>query len=446
MTSKDGKVIIKKEAFRNMITHVLRFGSEALIESVEVMGICLGKMNGKDIDLINAIPITHGKSISLGFSSEDYNLFTEIENRYAPHNLSIVGWYSSNPNWGLFFTDNAIKNHRFFQKESFPNGFQIVFDHTLMGKEGSLGFEIYRLNDYKEGDDHHQVPFEIESPNSLEYFKWVQKFVEDSQKKTPILIKEIKELTEPTPKDLQEIPKPEEPLPEGEKFDEFPEITPITARIQEGFDIFAKTFTDTLKSQLGNWTQNVKNGSLKGSDFLKNSTHLMKEKISQGISRIEKWISKNLDEIVNNFQESISHNVDHRMKAQKDLTEQIASTKDGLMNKINNMLGGNLTDGIKQIENKLSDFSEKIMKSSSLSSQKEELLNKTSEQISKISSIVNELSQETETIKVTSSIEQMFNNQIENLESGMIKIKEIYSQISSSLNKLQEIHKSSEKF
>ena len=190
----------------------------------------------------------------------------------------------------------------------------------------------------------------------------------------------------------------------------------------------------------------MKNGSLKGSDFLKNSTHLMKEKISQGISRIENWISTNLDEIVNNFQESISHNVDHRMKAQKDLKEQIASTKDGLMNKINNMLGGNLTDGIKQIENKLSDFSEKIMKSSSLSSQKEELLNKTSEQISKISSIVNELSQETETIKVTSSIEQMFNNQIENLESGMIKIKEIYSQISTSLNKLQEIHKSSEKF
>ena len=237
MISKDGKVIIKKEAFRNMITHVLRFGSEALIESVEVIGICLGRMNGKDIDLINAIPITHGKSISLGFSSEDYNVFTEIENRYAPHNLSIVGWYSSNPGWGIFFSDTAIKKHRFFQKESFPNGFQIVFDHTLMGKEGSLGFEIYRLNDYKEGDEHHQVPFEIELPNSLEYFKWVQKFVEDTQKKTPILIKEKKELTEPAPNDLQEIPKPEEPLPEGEKFDEFPEITPITARIQEGFDI-----------------------------------------------------------------------------------------------------------------------------------------------------------------------------------------------------------------
>ena len=33
----DGKVIIKKEAFRNMITHVLRFGNEALDESIEVM-------------------------------------------------------------------------------------------------------------------------------------------------------------------------------------------------------------------------------------------------------------------------------------------------------------------------------------------------------------------------------------------------------------------------
>jgi proteasome lid subunit RPN8/RPN11 len=445
MSSKDGKVLIKKEAFRNMITHVLRFGSEDLAESVEVMGLCLGKTNGKDIELINAIPITHGKTASSGFSSEDYNLFLEIEKRYAPHNLNIVGWYASHPGWGLFFSDNAIKNHLFFQKESNSNGFHIVFDHTLMGKEGSLGFDIYRLNNFKEGDDHHQVSFELELPNSLKYFQWVVKFMEDSQKKSPILIKEIKELAEPSPDDLQEIPKPDEPLPEADKFDDFPEITPITAKIQEGFDIFSKTFTETLKSQLGNWTQSVKRGSLKGSDFLKNSTHLMKEKVSHGISKIENWISINLDEIVNKFQENVSHNVNLRMKAQKDMIEQTSNMKGSLMNNINNMLGGNLSDVIKQIEIKLNDFSEKITQSGSLSSQKEELLNKTSEHVSKISGVVNEFSHEIDNMNDISSIEQTFNNQIEGLESGLNKIREIYSQISNSLSKLQEIHKLSDK-
>jgi len=63
---KEGKVHISKEAFRNMITHVLRFGNAALENSVEVMGICLGKLhpNGKDILLLNAIPIFHGTQIS----------------------------------------------------------------------------------------------------------------------------------------------------------------------------------------------------------------------------------------------------------------------------------------------------------------------------------------------------------------------------------------------
>ena len=52
----DGKIIISKEAFRNIITHVLRFGNDALENSVEVVGICMGKIapNEKDILLVNA--------------------------------------------------------------------------------------------------------------------------------------------------------------------------------------------------------------------------------------------------------------------------------------------------------------------------------------------------------------------------------------------------------
>ncbi len=39
------KVIIKADAFIRMMTHVLRFGNEALDESIEVMGICVGNID-----------------------------------------------------------------------------------------------------------------------------------------------------------------------------------------------------------------------------------------------------------------------------------------------------------------------------------------------------------------------------------------------------------------
>ena len=81
---KEGKVHITKEAFRNMITHVLRFGNDALENSVEVMGICLGKVqpNGIDVILANAIPFNHGAEVSKGFSQEDHATFKKIETHY----------------------------------------------------------------------------------------------------------------------------------------------------------------------------------------------------------------------------------------------------------------------------------------------------------------------------------------------------------------------------
>ncbi len=103
--ASDGKVIIKKEAFRNMITHVLRFGSDALETSVEVMGVCMGKKasNGKDIEILNAIPLTHGTQVENDFTPEDLESFSKIDEQYHKKDLHVVGWYHSHPNEGLFF-------------------------------------------------------------------------------------------------------------------------------------------------------------------------------------------------------------------------------------------------------------------------------------------------------------------------------------------------------
>ena len=435
--SREGKIIIKKEAFRNMITHVLRFGNEALDESVEVMGICIGKLNGKDIDLINAIPVSHGKKISLGFSSEDYNTFSEIERIYTSQNLYTIGWYSSHPGWGLFFSDSAIKNHHnFFQNEKKPYGFYVVFDHTLMGKDGNLGFEIYRLNDYSDekNTEYNKVEYDLEFPSTLEYFKWIQKFVEDTQKKAPILIKEINELAEPAPDKLQKIPMSKEPILE---------VGPIISGFHEGTSKFADLFMDTFEYQLGNWTKDIRIGTLTGSKLLKNSTSNMKSKISNGMSNVENWFKRNLDEIAENFKENITKYVDVRIAAQKDLITQFSSSKDEILNDSNNLVETNLKNIMNKIENNLKDLSDKIINSSGLTFKMEESVNKTSENITEVSKEIENFSNRIENIISTdiSSLEQNITNEIEKLNTELNNIKETYKEMNLATQKLKKIIK-----
>ena len=121
----------------------------------------------------NAVPLTHGDKAEIGFDKDTYDLFTEIGKKYSS---DLIGYYHSHPSWGLYLSESDLHNLQYFQGEKFPYGFAIVFDHTLMGKDEKLGFDIYRLDDYSKAEKYHSIPFEIETPASLEYYKWVQKW------------------------------------------------------------------------------------------------------------------------------------------------------------------------------------------------------------------------------------------------------------------------------
>ena len=303
-----------------------------------------------------------------------------------------------------------------------------------MGKDGNLGFEIYRLNDYSDemNTEYHKIAYELEMPNSLEYFIWVQKFVEDSEKEAPILIKEINELTEPTPSELQEIPAPEEIMTK---------VKPIISGFQKGTSKFANIFMDTFKSQLGNWTKDIKEGSINGSKLIKNTTSRMKDKISSGIFKVESWFNRNLDEISKNFKENIAKYVDDRIEAQKELKNKFSVTKDEILNELNNLVETNSNNILNKIENKIKGISEKIKNSSNLAFEIEEKTNKTFENISTISGDIDNFSNEIENIVSTniSSLEQNFSNNIEKLNTELNGIKELYLEINKTAEKLQEI-------
>ncbi len=444
-TTEEGKVIIKMGAFRNMLTHVLRFGNEALDDSVEVMGICMGKSGSKDELIIeNAIPITHGSRIEVGFAPEDYAAFAEIDEQYADKGLYAIGWYHSHPGWGLFFSDSDIKNHLFYQKKQTPHAFGIVFDHTLMGKEGNLGFEIYRLKDFKKGpsSDYLKVAYEIEVPKTLDYFKWVQKFVEDSQKKAPILIKEINEFSEPIQGELQEIPGAEELVEETEeqKQDKYPEITPIISGFTQGADHFKEQFLNFLKPQLGNWVKDVSNGTLKGAEFMRNTLNQMKEAISFGMNKVQNWFEKNLGEVMETFRTDILEYLNTRMAAQKQLASEMPEKKEEISIEITKLIQDSLKANISQMEEKVNITDQKLNETSEACVKLEELINDNSKNISNIAGGINKISQDVgKGIEdLITPLEETTGNEIEKLSSELNTVKETYAKMKEMFDKLQK--------
>ncbi|MHA1149876.1 MAG: Mov34/MPN/PAD-1 family protein [Promethearchaeota archaeon] len=447
ITSEKAKVFIKMGAFRNMITHVLRFGADTLDSSVEVMGICMGTYDKKSDRIIieNAIPISHGSHVEVGFSPEDYVAFAQIDEQYSEKGLYAVGWYHSHPGWGLFYSDTDIKNHLFYQKDQTPYSIGIVFDHTLMGKDGNLGFEIYRLDDHSRGpaSDYHKVAYEIEVPKTLDFFKWVQKFVEDSQKKDPILIKELNEMPELAPTDLQEIPKPEGEEKEESVGDPYPTITPIISGFAEGINTFQSSFMGLLKQQLGEWSTDVMKGTTKGAEHMKTTISQMKEALSYGFSKVKTWFEKNLTEVTEGFKNDISEYIDNRIAAQKELTTQLPKDKEEITNTITTKVKDNINNAIEKLNDPPKKLYEKLEEIGEANSKIENAVNKTSELISELANKSAELSN-----KIPKSIEETISpfeediiNKIEKLSEELNIIKETNTKLSDVSSKIQNVIK-----
>jgi len=435
-----GNIFIKKEAFRNMLTHVLRFGSDALEQSIEVMGICVGKYDNVEDKVIveNAVPLIHGDKAEIGFNKDTYSLFKEIGKKYSS---DLIGYYHSHPSWGLYLSESDINNLQYFQGETFPYGFGIVFDHTLMGKNGNLGFEIYRLDDYSKAEKYHTIPFEIELPASLEYFKWVQKFSEDFHKKDPILIKELNEFVEPPPGELQEIPTSEDTIVSDDEIKEYLHMDSIISGFQQGTEIFSQEVTDMIKTQMGDWINGMNQGTSRGTEYISKALSKMKEAISSGLIKVDNWFKKTLNETVNEFKKSISKYVDSRVEVNRDLKEHISSSKDKLIEEIKAIIDNNFGDINNELETLGNSMSEKIQESTQMILHIEELVNNYKTNITATNDQVNSLAEDIEK-KIETSLTPLQNNideKIVKLSTELQHFKDYNSEIKIMFEKLQKI-------
>ena len=192
-TRENGKVFIRMSVYKDILTHALRFAN-VTFDNEQVIGFCLGikKPDSDDIDVIKAIPITHGDQVELGFSEKIHKSLEQLKEEVKDENYSVVGWYHSHPNSdSFFFSDVDKKNHLYFQNEQNPLAFGIVFDPSQLNKAAHLGLEVFQLKNHKLGEKSGivRVKNEIEPPKSLDFFKWVRELVEYGQEKDQNIIR-----------------------------------------------------------------------------------------------------------------------------------------------------------------------------------------------------------------------------------------------------------------
>ncbi|MBY9005893.1 MAG: hypothetical protein KGD63_03960 [Candidatus Lokiarchaeota archaeon] len=351
----DEQIYITKEAFRNMITHVLRFGHDSLETNYEVIGFCLGRQDedGKT-QLINAIPVSHGKGIQISISQSYIDLIIKIEESYKEQDIKVIGWYISHPSNGVEWNEQDRKNHLSIQNNKKPKAFSIVFDHKLLKKENNFGFKIYRLLDYKKGDLNRfkLIDFKIEEPKTMDYFKWVKKFAEDFHKSNPILINEIREVSETIPNDLQEIPAPIEDFEEKESL-------PLE-RLKSSNTEFINKINTFIYGDIKNWMQNIDQITLDGSDKLLKLILEINGSISSGMNNLRNWSKQEIISLTDRVKETAKDLINKNIDDQKDFISQIKKKQEKLEEEAIRIINEQSKNNTEFIKAKIGSFHEKI--------------------------------------------------------------------------------------
>ncbi len=443
--AEDWKVYIRNDAFRKMLSHIVRFANKSLEDNQEVMGICIGEANSEDktLNLMNIIPVCHGDIVELGFSQEVHEKIMQIEEKIIATNLKMIGWYHSRLEGGLFFSHADRSNQLYFQNEKHPYGFGIVFDNNLLNSGNKFGFEIFRFKTFSKGIDSEyvKVPFELEVPDTLEFFKWIKTLVEDLQRKNPIVINEFDEIRKPMPGELQEIPKIEDVAIQNGDDNFNAQIQPIFTGFREGTSQFVDTFIDAYKNQLSNWMIDVRNGSLKGIEQIRSIVNQMKDSFEQGLENIQIYFDKSFSEISDVFITNISEYIDRRVETQKEFTTKVSNSFEEISNETQSIIENNLKEFTDKLKEKISYEEVKLYNINQINTKIKPLVNKSSDLLTKTFNNTNALSDDliNEIKRLSSSFSLSLNEEIENLNLDSDPIKEKYKEIEELIERLQKV-------
>lgn len=440
-SKSEGSVNIQYEAFRKMITHTLRFANESKEEDQQVLGLCIGEYfkENKNYIVKDVIPICHGDAVELGFSKEIHETIEEIKSQYSESTNSIIGWYHSHLGYGLYFSNSDKVNNLNFQNSENPYGFGIVIEQTLLNEDQSFGVAVFRLKDFNKGseNDYIKVEFNIEPPNSMEFFKWVKELVESTQSKSSQIIYEFNEVQKPSPENLQKIPT----LPQEETESEVKEELSLLYGVDEGMEKLKDSFLKLYEIQLTSWMSDVSNGVLIGSEYIRSSINNIKTTLTSGLDDAQRIFDKSFSDISNLFMKNIRGSVDIRLENQIELKENIKAINEEQLNNLFARLEKEIRDVTNNFEEKITNSKKELEKialnNNSIQQsliQTNDILNTVYEETDKLSdNIIQHIENSSK------SFESKLLNELENFSRNITPNKEIYTEIEDLIERLQRV-------
>ncbi|TFF87655.1 MAG: hypothetical protein EU548_09970, partial [Promethearchaeota archaeon] len=150
-------VIIKEDAYRQMLSYVLDFANpnRPYRQWREVIGWLIGSVDNETVTVIEGIPMSSGSSIFVEMT--DYSVIPSIVSEAEKKNAAIIGWFHSHPSFGFFLSGVDIRTQR-YQQSLFENAIALVCDPTKISsiESGIHGYQVYmeahRGREYRELD------------------------------------------------------------------------------------------------------------------------------------------------------------------------------------------------------------------------------------------------------------------------------------------------------
>ncbi len=387
-------VKIKPLAYYKMVLHVLRFGNKARINSqcIEVMGVLIGHHEEsedkkfKNVIIEDSVPISHGSSVEVEFSINDYIFFEKANSMYLEKNWFMVGWYHSHPNLfqhKIFFSPTDVKNQFGWQNELNPSGIALVFDHAYLESPDDPGFRAIRLTNPTNIRDSsvHNVKTIVEPPNDLEYYFKLVELINGIYSNEPPIIEENE--TADIFGDVQ-VPELSQLRFKQPEIDQHK----IVESVQVGLANFLDLSLTPLINYLNSIAKNISGEIEKNNIEIRDNLSQLKNLVNIGIDKIQRkykddlnselfnaegYVDDFLDQIdeyhdeigkiLGEIEEFVKKKLNIMFKEKFDvLKNDFSKDYDEWNNKIN-ILNGNLTknlENLEKLENSLNTLSDKI--------------------------------------------------------------------------------------
>ncbi|MHA1791419.1 MAG: hypothetical protein ACTSVI_02165 [Promethearchaeota archaeon] len=179
-----GKVFIKAEALKTIILYAKRYANDSIPEYdwKEVYGFLIGRLEGEDVHVDSAVPMTAGEATEVVFDANHYSKAWELDNEIIQKgdNSFVCGWWHSHPfkqnPQSVFLSSIDVANHLGFQGPN-PKAIALVIDPSkIKSRTMPFGIKIFRLSrtDFTEIDlDRYALDLTPEGNTKSNENEWV---------------------------------------------------------------------------------------------------------------------------------------------------------------------------------------------------------------------------------------------------------------------------------